>query len=517
MNCLAKLLLALPAFAANSATAKPATSERPNIVLIYADDLGMGMLGHKGQKIVSTPNIDKLAAEGMSFSNYYGNTYCAPARWSLITGMHDGRKGSGSHTKGGFIVNLDKENLPAAEWKKRYDAHIAAREKAVPHPKNEVFLGQVAQQAGYKTAQFGKLDIGFLTWHERITRHGWDHYVGYYDHQRAHGFYPTYLWKNGEKLPLKGNTSPTAGKRSEKGNEPVGTAGTTYSQEVLLKEMLSFMRDNKDQRFFLYHPTQLPHGPVAVNKLHADYADRKDLTLSEKKYATMVKMLDDHVGALMSELNALGLDEKTVVFFTSDNGHETYYYNKDNRAPKRDYRRLLKADGTKANLTDNKWRTNNGGDSFNGAAGMSGLKWCAFEGGIHCPMIARWPNKIKAGSTTNHLATHYDFMATLASLAGTKSPANKDTRSYHAALLGQPVESPHEWIFINCTGSTSNSTLITKDGWKLLQLKDKSFQLYSTKNDHLEAEELSAKHPEIVEKLKPIFMQQLNSERPDLK
>ncbi|MDC2888994.1 sulfatase-like hydrolase/transferase [Psychrosphaera algicola] len=231
-------------------------TQRPNVVLIFADDLGMGMLSRYGQKIITTPNIDLLAQEGIEFTNYHANTYCAPARWSLLNGLHDGRIGAGPHSKGGFIVKLDRNTpkLSDEQWQRQYDKHIQKLNAKARIDDDTLFLAQVAKDVGYRTAQFGKLDTGFLTWHERVTRHGWDHYVGYYDHARAHGFYPSYLWKNGNKLPLKGNPYANAGKRSESGKEPVGTGGETYSQNVLLNEMLSFMRDHKKtiktNRFF---------------------------------------------------------------------------------------------------------------------------------------------------------------------------------------------------------------------------------------------------------------------------
>ncbi|WDE98170.1 sulfatase-like hydrolase/transferase [Lentisphaera profundi] len=490
--------------------------ESPNVILIYADDLGMGLLGHKGQEIITTPHIDKLAAEGMSFNNYYGNTYCAPARWSLLTGMHDGRMKSGSHTKGGYVVKLDKSKPSEEQWKKTFDAFTQKREQVLATPKHEVFLAQVAQKAGYKTAQFGKLDEGFLTWHKQLQRRGWDHYVGYYDHVRAHGFYPTYLWKNGEKMYLEGNTSYTAGKASESGTRPVGSGGLRYSQDVFLKEMLSFIRENKNKKFFLYHPTQLPHGPVAVNELHPDYEGRDDLTLSEKKYATMVKMLDDHVGVIMDELKALNLDDKTLVIFTSDNGHETYYMNRNRQLPKSNSRKLQKADGSKANFTDDKWRTSNGGDTFNGAAGMAGLKWSVFQGGIHCPMIARWPGQIEPSSKSEKLATHYDFMATLADLLHVERPSGKGSVSYLSTLLGRGEVEHHEWIFIRYGKAFASATLITEDGWKLIALKNGEFHLYKLTEDPLEENEISEKYPEILESLKKVYKQQNNSKRPDL-
>jgi len=503
-------LLLLLACTASVAICAP---EKPNVILILADDLGPGMLGHNGQKIVTTPHIDKLAAEGMSFTNYYGNPFCAPARWSLLTGMHNGRVNSSSQLKGGILPKLDAQDLTDEEWERQLNAY---KKKRIRIHENDVFLAQVAQNAGYHTAQFGKLDIGFFTWHEILQRHGWDFYEGFYDHQRAHGFFPPYLWRNGEKFDLPGNTRVDAGKMSEGGREPVGSGGETYSQDVFDAGMIKYIRENKDRPFFLYHPTQLPHGPVAVKKLHPDYADREDLTLSEKKYATMVKSLDDTVGSIMAELKAQGIDDNTIVFFSSDNGHETYYRNAKGQLPKTVWKKGEKADGSKANLTDNKWRTSTDGDVFDGAMGRTGLKWSTFQGGVNCPMIVRWNGKIQPGSKTGLLSSHYDFMATLAEIVGEPVPKGKDSISYLPTLLGKEQPRDHDWIFTSSGGPITRSALITRDGWKLIQHMDDSFQLYNILKDPGEYHNVEAKHPDVVQKLAPIYEAELNSPRPDL-
>ena len=297
--------------------------ERPdNVILIYADDLGIGMLGCYGQQLVKTPNIDRLAAEGMKFNNYYGGVFCAPTRWTLMTGMHDGRIGGWKQTRAGQAIQRDAGRISEAEYEKRM---VQVKARANPIAPDEVFLAQVAKTAGYETAQFGKLDRGFVTWNERVRRFGWDFHEGYYDHIRAHGFYPSYLWRNGDQFKLEGNDDPFCGKATEAGTRPVGAGGKTYSQNVFIQDILTYIREHKNKPFFLYHPTQLPHGPVAIPELHPDYANDERLTLAEKKYASMVRMLDDHVGLIMQELKDQGLDERTAVFFSSDNGHELYY------------------------------------------------------------------------------------------------------------------------------------------------------------------------------------------------
>lgn len=467
-----------------------AQTTKPNVILIFADDLGPGMLGCYGQKIVKTPNIDQLAEEGMKFTNYYGNVFCAPARWSLLTGWHDGRMGGWNHTKAGLLIQKDQKNISEAEYQKEFSK---LKKEAYPIEDHHILLGQVAQEAGYITAQFGKLDRGFRTWNERVQRHGWDHHVGYYDHQRAHGFYPPYLWKNGKKLALKDNTDPKCGKTSEKGLEPVGWGGKTYSQNVFIQEILTYIRNNKDKPFFIYHPTQLPHGPVAIPEIHPDFAQDDRLELPEKKYASMVKMLDDHVGLIMQELKSLGLDQNTLVFFTSDNGHELYY------GAKSTYKRQLLPNGEKADFLDKKWRTSFCGDVFNGAGGRAGLKRSGFQGGIQCPMIIRWPGKVKAQTETSLLSTHYDFISTLADIVGRDPLQGKDGISYLPTLLNQPQSKTHDHIVIyNNFKTMGSSTIIDQEGWKAIEIdkKHETFQLYNILNDNEERHELSKQHPE---------------------
>lgn len=485
-------------------------SERPNVILIFADDLGPGMLGCYGQKRIATPHIDRLADEGMKFTNYYGGVFCAPSRWTLLTGLHDGRRGGWQQTRAGLPILRDAGKISEAEYQKRL-----AKLKATAHPiaPGEIFLGQIAQQAGYKTAQFGKLDRGFLTWHERVKRFGWDFYEGYFDHQRCHGFYPPYLWRNGERFELPGNVLPDCGKTSEKGDEPVGYGGQTYSQNVFIEGILKYLRDHKAEPFFLYHPTQLPHGPVAIPSLHPDFKNDPSLSQAEKKYASMVKMLDDHVGLIMAELKTLGLDENTIVIFTSDNGHELYY------GPKPEYKKQVLPDGNKANLTNRKWRTREHGDVFDGAAGRAGLKRSAYQGGMQCPLVVRWPDKVAAGTESALLSAHYDFLATLSELVGTDVPAGKDGISYVPTLLGKAQTNRHDFVMVNNGFTTmGSSAVISNDGFKLVEADRKRalFQLYNILEDNEERIDLASKFPHQVERLKQILKQQTNSQRPDL-
>lgn len=483
---------------------------KPNVIFIMADDLGPGMLGCYGQQLIKTPHIDRLATEGMKFNNYYGATFCAPSRWSFLTGMHDGRIGGWEYNKAGLPILRDKGEITEAEYQKRLAQHKA---NSHPIPPHEVFLAQIGQQAGYRTAQFGKLDRGFLTWHERVKRFGWDYYDGLYDHQRCHGFYPPYMWRNGERYDLPGNHDPECGKYLEQGDAPAGSGGQTHSQLVFIDEILKYIRANKDEPFFLYHPTQLPHGELGIPSIHVDFENDERLTYEEKKYASMIRMLDDHVGLILNELEVQGIDDNTMVLFSSDNGHCAYYSNvydtfKSQKLP----------DGTAFDLLGNKWRSH--GDVFDGGGGRAGAKRSGFQGGIQCPMLVRWPGKIKPGTETDLLSSHYDFLATLADVGGVPVPKGKDSISYLPTLLGQSQKQLHDYVVVqNKRFYMGSSTLITRDGFKLIETGGKKrdhLQLYNILDDEMETNELSAQYPEKVEELKKILKREVGSERPDL-
>lgn len=424
--------------------------------------------------------------------------------------MHDGRLGGWGQTRGGLLIQRDAGKITEQEYQRKFEE---MRKRAAPIAENEVFLAQVAQRAGYRTAQFGKLDRGFVTWHEQVKRYGWDFYEGYYDHVRCHGFYPAYLWRNGERFDLPGNTSPYCGKRDERGSEPVGEGGETYSQNVFITGILKYIREHRDEPFFLYHPTQLPHGPVAIPELHPDFLNDERLSLAEKKYGSMVKMLDDHVGLIMAELKTQGIDEKTLVMFTSDNGHELYY------GPKLGSKKQLKADGEKGNLTDRKWRGSEDGDIFDGAGGRAGLKRSGYQGGMQCPLIARWPGRISQGSENSVLSAHYDFLPTLAEVVGGEIPAGKDGISYLPTLLGKRQTRTHDYVIVNNRFSQmGKSALIARDGWKVVQTgrKKGEVQLYNVLQDNEERHNLENKFPERAAELKAILERELGSPRPDL-
>ena len=470
--------------------------QKPNIILIYADDLGIGLLGHEGQQIIKTPHIDALASEGIRFQNAYSNMLCAPARASLITGLTDCHTQKFEITPGAMYKKISTHNLSQTEVENNINQALR------PIPEDQVFLGQVAQEAGYKTAEIGKLEWGFSATDQQMKRHGWDYYYGYLDHVRAHGFYPPFLFENGKKVNIKGNTLANAGKTGEPETPENLTdrhdmrGKVHYSQDLFMNRALNFIETNRDNPFFLYFPTQLPHGPVAIPKIHPDFVNDDRLTPIEKEYASMVKMLDDNVGQLMQKLKELELDENTIVIFTADNGHEIYYAQEG---------RVLKPyanieTGKRFNDVEHKYYSNLAGDVFDGNGGQAGMKRSNLQGGIRVPLIFRWPAKIQPGKTSKRLVANYDLVATLAEVTGFNEPFRTDGISYYNELLGTSTDNGHESVVYS---SYTGPTLVTKEGWKIrTDLKREVFELFFLPEDYKEEKDLSNEHPDKLEALK---------------
>jgi len=478
-----------------SCSPKEIGKEKPNIILIYADDLGIGMLGHEGQQIITTPNIDRLANEGLRFERAYSNMLCAPARASLITGLLDTHEDRFQITSGGAYKQIKDGGASYSDVDKKINDALS------PVPVEQVFLGEVAKNAGYVTGQFGKLEWGFSATDNQMKRHGWDHYMGYFDHQRAHGFYPPFLFEDGLQVAIEGNTLLNSGKSGEPETEAnfkerwdmEGKA--IYSQDIFMDKALSFIDDNKDNPFFLYFPTQLPHGPVSIPKVHPDFENDERLTQIEKEYASMVKLLDDNVDQIMQRLSELNIEDNTIIIFTADNGHEIYY-SKEGRVLK-PYTNMTT--GERFDDLERKYYSESGGDVFDGNGGRAGLKRSNLQGGINVPLIVKWPGKIKAGSTSERLVANYDILATIAEITGFKNDYQTDGMSFYPELMGkESIE--HEFVAYS---SFIGPALITNDGWKIrTHLSKNAFELYYLPNDFREEANLAEKYPAKFEALK---------------
>ncbi len=482
-------------------------ADKPNIILIYADDLGIGLLGHEGQQIIETPNLDRLAEEGIRFHNTYSCMLCAPARASLITGKHDCHAPKFEITNAGIYKKIGTGELSQKEVEQMI------QKKLSPVPDDQVFLGQIAREAGYETAQFGKLGWGFASTHQQMKRHGWDSYFGYLDHIRAHGFYPPYLFANGELVEIPGNTHSDCGKSGEPETQLTyderwdKTGKEVYSQDLFMDSILSFMEVNKNRPFFLYFPTQLPHGPVSVPELHPDFINYQGLTRIEKEYASMVKRLDDDVGMIMEKLKELQIENNTLVIFTSDNGHEIYYAQKD-RVHK-PYTNMKT--GEVFDNFERKYYSELAGDIFDGNGGRAGMKRSNLQGGIDVPLIIRWPNKITPGRVSHRLIANYDILATIAEITGYKKAIQGDGLSFCSELIDSRPGAEHDFVVFS---SFEGPTLITKEGWKIRTVvKKNSFELYNLNEDFREENNLAEKYPD---KLKQLKLMLLNACEGDL-
>ena len=478
-------------------------AQKPNVIYIYADDMGKGMLSAYGQQQFTTPHIDALIAQGTSFSRAYGCMLSAPARASLLTGYHD-------------CHGTDKWNVSrggAYLFSVADTGRIAAVEEAIDKtdvrlPEGDYYRPQVFKKAGYVTGEIGKLEYGFTSTRAQMKRHGWDYYYGYLDHVRCHGYYPPFLFDNGKIVEIPGNTHTNCGKSIEQ--ETAATLAerwnrngkSVYVQDIFLDKMLSFIRQHKDEPFFLYHPTTLPHGPVAIPAIAPEIAANPNLTMIEKEYASMVKLLDENVGIIMAELQRLKIADHTIVVFAADNGHEIYYSQKG-RCEK-PYRNMQT--GELFDDLGNKYYSQQSGDVFDGNAGMAGLKRSNLEGGVHIPLVVYGPGMIPEGRVCDDLVANYDFLPTVAEALHVTLPVKKDGHSVLQSLLHTASAVSDPFVVF---GSYTGPGIVTADGWKLrYYLGKKVWELFYLPQDPQERTDVSKKYPKKLKELEDILLKE---------
>ncbi|WP_281614751.1 sulfatase-like hydrolase/transferase [Flammeovirga sp. SubArs3] len=486
-------------------------SEKPNVLLIYCDDLGPGVLGSYGQKLIATPNIDKLAKEGMLFTSAYGSNVCSPARASMLTGLHNGH--APRHTPGGLQNELSIGAIDQTTFDKKV---------TIKSNQGHYYIGQMAQSAGYSTAYIGKLGFGYSDTKEMIDSYGFDYHVGLYDAVMCWSFYPPYYRLNGETIPLPNNPKLT---KREPNCPLVGEENMTYVEDVWVEHALKYMEEKKDEPFFMIYATQLPHGPASIAPKDFKYKGHEGWTKKEQVFASMIYKLDQSVGKLLDKLDELNLSDNTVVIFTGDNGHEPQSYvnmNPNAKDPDIVYDYSSNTfDQSKVKKEKKKeyWNGHHQGeDIFEGTQGRRGIKRHNHEGGINIPYIAKWPNHIKSGKESDFIITDYDIMPTVADLMGIDLEVT-DGISYLPTLLGKGKQKSHDFIFFKCTTGVSQDVII-KDGWKLINERDveKSdfetqqkvykWALYHLDKDPYEKKDLAAKYPEKVKELKALIQQQ---------
>jgi len=431
-------------------------NKNPNIIYILADDLGYGDLSLTGQDKFDTPNIDKLAAEGMVFTQHYsGATVCAPSRSALLTGMHTG------HT----VVRGNKEVLPEGQH---------------PIPTETYTMAEMLKEAGYKTSVFGKWGLGFPGSEGDANMQGFDEFYGYNCQRVAHNYYPYHLWHNQEKIILEGNE---------------GTGQEVYAPDLIHEKSLQFLEKNKDSTFFMFYATPLPHAELLLPEKYLEKYRGK--LLPEQKhvgvddgptyknggygsqeyphaaFAAMINHLDTQVGDIVNKLEELGLADNTIIVFTSDNG------------PHRE-----------------------GGadpDYFDSNGIYQGYKRDLYEGGIHVPMIAKWPQNIKAGSSTDHISAFWDVMPTLAEIVNKDLDESIDGISFLPTLLGEDNQKKHEYLYWEFH-EKGGRIAIRKGKWKgvkydVLKKPNQMIELYDLEKDPSEENNLAPQYPEIVEEI----------------
>jgi arylsulfatase A-like enzyme len=462
MNTLKLVLLATAAGVLNAAGTAVAR-EKPNLVWIMADDLGYGDLGCYGQKVIQTPHLDRIARAGLRFTQFYaGATVCAPSRSVLMTGQHHGRTRVRGNAGG-------------------------LRQALRP---DDVTVARVLQDAGYTTALVGKWGLGDVGAAETglPRKQGFASFFGYLNQQHAHNHFPDFLWRNEEKVPLPNKIVPV-------GDNGAGYATTAvaYADDLFADEALKFVAANKERPFFLYWSMVTPHANNERTRALKDgahvpdygpYADR-DWPGPDKGQAAMITRLDAHVGRLLEHLQKLGIAERTLVIFTSDNGP----HNESNH-----------------NLA-----------RFSPSGPLSGIKRSLTDGGIRVPLIAWWPGTVPAGKESGHVGYFGDWMATAAELAGAKLPPGRDSISFAPSLLGREDEQQRqEFLYWEFHERGFSQAALYQGRWKGIRERSPAapIALYDLQNDIAEKTDVAAQHPEIAAKL-DAYLKTARSESPD--
>jgi arylsulfatase A-like enzyme len=467
-----RLLLFCVLFAASLGAAE----HKPNIVFILADDLGYGELGCFGQKLIATPNLDRLAAEGTKFTRFYaGSPVCAPSRSVLLTGLHTG------HTRvrgNAGRANRQAQNLHA----------------------DDVTVAAVLKKAGYATALVGKWGVGEEGSAGVPNQQGFDYFYGYLDQLHAHNAYPEFLMRNAARVPLRNKLVPGSGPKSTvKGEEDHSGAGIAaesldFAPDLMAAEALKWVEENKDHPFFLYWALITPHANNEGTKQGrgqevpdlGSYAE-KPWPQPDKAHAAVITRLDADVGRLLARLKDLGLDENTLVLFSSDNGHH-------------------KEGG-------------NNPDLFDANGPLRGMKRDLTDGGIRVPTIARWPGKVRAGAEQSRLLWFADLLPTFADLAGARDamPAKLDGLSFASLLLNVPhTPAPRGDLYWEFHEGGFSQAVLMDERWKAIRNKrlDAPVQIYDLEKDIGEEHDLAAEKSDLVARAKGLF-QTARTDSPD--
>lgn len=446
-------ILILVPCASSAAMAAEGSSRKPNIVFILCDDLGYAEVGCYGQKKIRTPHIDRLAVEGMRFTQYYSaSPVCAPSRCALLTGKHMGHA----------AVRNNREVKPEGQH---------------PLPAAEVTIAELLKHSGYATGCIGKWGLGPPGSEGDPLKQGFDYFYGYNCQRHAHNHYPSYLWRNDDRIELRGNDG--------------GDTGEQYTHDLFEREAIQFIETHRDRPFFLYVPFTIPHLALQVpedslKEYEGQWEDPpyqggqgyRPHRAPRAAYAAMVTRMDRSVGRIVEKLDELNLSDDTLIVFTSDNGP------------------------THGNT--------GGADSafFESAGRFRGLKGSLYEGGVRVPFIAGWPGKIKPGTTSDLACIAYDLLPTFCDVAGIEAPSETDRISLLPTLTGQDEQRKHEflyWAFPAYGGQQAARLGRWKAVRQNLSKGVVKTELYDLQSDIGEQNDVAASNPEVVERLETLM------------
>lgn len=429
--------------------------QRPNIVFILADDLGYGDLGCYGQRIIQTPHLDRMSAEGLRFTQFYaGSTVCAPSRSVLMTGQHVG------HTR--VRGNSGKSN-PGAQM--LHDADIT--------------VAEVLHGAGYRTGLIGKWGLGLPGDEGVPNRQGFDDFFGFLSQTHAHNHFPDYLWRNDKRVALPNVVTPVGD-----GGGGYATVRKQYAADLFADESLKFVEANRERPFFLFLALTVPHANNERTRELKDGAEVPDYGPyakepwpdADKGQAAMITRMDAHIGKLLARIQELGLDERTLVMFSSDNGP----HKEAGHDPER----------------------------FDPNGPLSGYKRSMTDGGIRVPMIARWPGMIEPGRTSDHVGYFGDMMATCAELAGAQRPEACDSISFVPTLLGSESrrkQSVHPFLYWEFHEGAATQQAVRFQNWKGIRSYGGKLAIYDLEHDLGETKDVASEHPDVVYRIEEIL------------
>jgi arylsulfatase A-like enzyme len=431
-------------------TGKEEAKKDPNIIFVMVDDMGYADIGSYGQDAYATPHLDGMASQGMRFTHAYsGCTVCAPARSTLMTGLHTG------HTQ------------------------VRGNTGGIPLPNEAVTIAEVLQKDGYACGGFGKWGLGDLNTEGVPENQGFDTFYGYYHQIHAHYYYPEYLINTGKKVPLPANKNFYE-QHDSTGGMPVKTNGQEYkhSNYLIFDKMKEWIRNHQDNKFFCYAPWTPPHARYEIPKNDPAWqvVRNKPWSTRAKGHAAFNMIVDRQMGELFDLLNELNLQKETIVFFCSDNGASNRFEN-----------------------------------SLNSCGNLRGQKRSMYEGGLRVPLIVKWPDKIRAGTTSDLPVYFPDIFPTLAELANINTGMKKmDGISFLPELTGKKKQEKHnymywelpiyEWSKREYSGKLQQA--VRHDQWKMVRHNDeKPWELYNLSRDPAESNNIAEKHPEIIEEM----------------